>query len=328
MKNNEKGAQVLRGFCMGCADVIPGVSGGTLALILGIYERLINSIRLLDAQFIALLFRKAFWVAAVKGLFTDATTGEDELDRRVDAVHFLAFLVLGILLAVVAAAKVITWARHTHPVPTRAFFFGLVLFSVQVPFRRIRRRGVGSLASVLLAAVGTWVVLGLGEVPTNPALWYLFICGAIAISAMILPGISGAFFLLMLGVYDPVLENVHLFVYDQQLAAALPLVVLTAGILVGIILFSRVLHWLLEHKHDATMGALVGLMLGSLRVLWPFKQSGMEGIRDEFLENRLPVSDGALDPALWPALGAFVAAVLIVLVLDRIGRRRSKPRDA
>ncbi|MFH1529554.1 MAG: DUF368 domain-containing protein [Pseudomonadota bacterium] len=322
MKNKEKGAQVLRGFCMGCADVIPGVSGGTMALILGIYEQLIDSIRLMDLRLLALLFRKDFWVALVKGLVTDATTGDEELDHRVQALHFLAFLVFGILLAVAAAAKLVTWARYTHPMPTRAFFFGLVLVSVKVPVRHIKRRGFGVAASVTVAGVLTWLILGLGSVPANPAPWYLFFCGAIAICAMILPGISGAFFLLMLGAYDPVMENVHALVYSQQLSAALPLGVLIAGIVVGILLFSRVLHWLLAHHHDVTMGALVGLMLGSLRVLWPFKIPGAEGIRDEFLENRLPVPGGAVDPEVWAAMVAFVAAVAIVLFLDLLGRQR------
>ncbi len=322
MKNKDKGAQVLRGFCMGCADVIPGVSGGTMALILGIYERLIDSIRLMDMRLLALLFRKDFWVAIFKGLVGDATTGDEELDRRVEAAHFLAFLVFGILLAVVAAAKLIGWARDTHPTPTRAFFFGLVLISVQVPFRHMKRKSAGAFAAAGIAAVATYVVLGLGQAPDNPALWYLFLCGAIAISAMILPGISGAFFLLMLGVYGPVLKAVEQLVYEQQLSASVPLMVLVGGIIVGIVLFSRVLHWLLAHHHDVTMGALVGLMLGSLRVLWPFKIEVAEVHRTEFLDNRLPLIDGALDPLLWPALGTFVAGVLVVLLLDWFGRRR------
>ena len=322
MKNKEKGVQLLRGFCMGCADVIPGVSGGTMALILGIYERLIDSIRIMDAKLIRFLFRKDFWVALVKGLYTDGTTGEEELDRRVAAAHFLAFLVLGILIAVVAAAKLIGWARDTHPTPTRAFFFGLVLVSVQVPFRHMKRRSAGALFAALAAAIATYVVLGLGQAPDNPALWYLFLCGAIAISAMILPGISGAFFLLMLGVYGPVLKSVELLVYEQQLTAAIPLMVLVSGILVGIVLFSRVLHWLLAHHHDVTMGALVGLMVGSLRVLWPFKVAAAEVHRTEFMDNRLPLVDGGVDPMLWPALGTFVAGVLVVMFLDWIGRRR------
>jgi putative membrane protein len=328
MTNTNKGAQVLRGFCMGCADVIPGVSGGTMALILGIYEQLIDSIRLMDMRLVALLFRKDFWVALFRGLVTDATTGDEELDRRVRAAHFLAFLVLGILIAVGAAAKLIGWARDTHPTPTRAFFFGLVLISVQVPFRHMKRRSAGALIAAAIAAVATYLVLGLGQAPDNPSLWYLFLCGAIAISAMILPGISGAFFLLMLGVYGPVLKSVELLVYEQQLSAALPLIVLVAGIVVGIGAFSRVLHWLLAHHHDVTMGALVGLMIGSLRVLWPFKVAAADVHRTEFLDNRLPLTDGGLDPALWPALGTFVAGVLVVLLLDWIGRRRDADQGA
>ena len=322
MKNKEKGAQVLRGFCMGCADVIPGVSGGTMALILGIYERLIESIRLMDAGVLRLLFRKDFWLALFKGLYTDATTGDEELDRRVKAAHFLAFLVFGILLAIVAAARAIKWSMHTHPIPTSGFFFGLVLISIRVPFKHMRKVDAFPLGMAALFAVMTYTVVGLQLVQStsDPAYWYLFICGAIAISAMILPGISGAFFLLLLGVYEPVLAAVDRLVHEQHLASAIPLIVLICGIVVGVVVFSRVLHWFLSNHHDATMGALVGLMLGSLRVLWPFKEA-MAPEAHGVPSNRLPMIDGVVDPNLWPALGTFAAGIVIVLVLERLGER-------
>ncbi|MBM4372408.1 MAG: DUF368 domain-containing protein [Deltaproteobacteria bacterium] len=321
MKSKEKGAQVLRGFCMGCADVIPGVSGGTVALVLGIYARLVGSIRTLDAAFLRFLLRGRFWAAMVKGLFTEVSTGDAEMDRRAEAVHFIGFLVLGILLAIVAGAGVITWARVHHPVPTRAFFFGLVLLSVPVPWRLLKKRTPWSYVAALVSGVLTWIVLGLGEVPANPALWYIFVCGAIAICAMILPGISGAFFLLMLGAYDPVLEAVHRLAYSLDFSAVPIIASLVAGILVGITGFARVLHWLLTKHHDVTMACLVGLMLGSLRVIWPFKHPGPEGVRDEFLSNRLPWLDGGVDPQLWAALATFVVAATIVIGLDRVGQR-------
>ncbi len=323
MKNKEKGAQVLRGFCMGCADVIPGVSGGTMALILGIYERLIHSIRLMDVRLFGLLFRKDFWVALIKGLYTEAATGDEELVRRVKAAHFLAFLVLGILLAVVAAARAIKYSMHTHPVPTNAFFFGLVLISIRVPFKHMRRVDAWPLGAAAVFAVMTYIVVGLELIQgtSDPAYWYLFVCGAIAISAMILPGISGAFFLLLLGVYQPVLSAVDRLVHEQHLASAIPLLVLICGIVVGVIVFSRVLHWFLSNHHDATMGALVGLMLGSLRVLWPFKEA-MDPRAHGAPSNRLPVVDGGLDPNLWPALGTLAAGIIIVLILERLGDKQ------
>jgi len=328
MKNKEKGAQVLRGFCMGCADVIPGVSGGTMALILGIYETLIDSIRLMDMRLIALLFRKDFWVALLKGLYTNADTGDEALDRRVKAAHFLAFLVFGILLAVVAAARAIKWSMHTHPVPTSAFFFGLVLISIRVPFKHMRRIDAWPLSTAAVFSVLTYIIVGLELVqPTaDPAYWYLFICGAIAISAMILPGISGAFFLLLLGVYQPVLTAVDRLVHEQHLGSAIPLLVLICGIVVGVVVFSRVLHWFLSNHHDATMGALVGLMLGSLRVLWPFKEA-LEPNAHRALSNRLPVVDGGLDPNLWPALGTFAVGIAIVLILERLGDRQQAAKS-
>ena len=305
---------------MGCADVIPGVSGGTIALILGIYGRLVGSIKLLDVVFVKALFTKEFWGLLFKGLFGKQPEGDRPVDQRVRAVLFIGFLVLGILVAIVAAAKIVTYARDQFPEPTRGFFLGLVLASLKVPYRHMKRRGAMQFVVMALFAVGTFLLLGLGTLEQNdPALWYVFLSGAVAISAMILPGISGAFILLMLGMYDPVMLAVKGVVYDQNMGGIALILTLVAGILVGIILFSRLLHYLLNHHHDTTMGALVGLMIGSLRVLWPWKEGTLgEHGRVESLANALPQS---FTTAEITTIAVFIVGFAIVFLLDIVGRK-------
>lgn len=319
VKNREKLMQIGRGFCMGCADVIPGVSGGTLALILGIYARLIESIKLMDLVALRAVFTGQFWNRLWGSLLKEAPPSDDPIDQRVDAVVFVGFLVTGILAAIVAAAGIITYCRTNYPEQTRGFFLGLVLASLQVPFRHIKHKGVPQFAIFAVFAVGLYLLLGMGGVSPTPALWYVFIAGSIAICAMILPGISGAFILLMLGMYDYIMEQVKLLVYQQQFEAAVPIIVLCLGIAVGIITFSRVLNYLLNRHHDMTMAALLGLMAGSLRVLWPFKEAPLgEAVRVEFLANRLP--DGG-ESALVGSIVTFVVGVAVVMCLDLVGRK-------
>lgn len=325
MTGKEKLQQIGRGFCMGCADIIPGVSGGTVALTLGIYERLVGSIKLMDAVLVRGVFTAHFWKLLWQGLWGNLPAlpsdenQEDPVARRVEAALFIGFLVLGILTAIAAAAKVITMARDGYPEVTRGFFFGLVAASVKVPLGYMKRHTVKDYVALVLFTVGTWLLLGLGQVDVKElSLLYVFFGGAVAICAMILPGISGAFILLMLGIYDPVLRAVKEFVYDQQVAGLPMLFVLVAGIIVGIVSFSRLLHYLLKHHHDITMGALVGLMLGSLRVLWPWQNVlGVDGPKPGAVENVLPA---AMDGTLVATVGFFLLGVAIVVVLEQIGK--------
>jgi len=304
---------------MGCADIIPGVSGGTVALILGIYERLIESIRLMDVALVKAVFTGRFWGLYFKGLLGSSAAGEDDVERRVEAALFLTFLVVGILAAIVAAAGIIKHCMAVYPEQTRGLFMGLVLASMLVPFRRMEKRGAAQWVAFLVFAVGLYLLLGLGRADVEPALWYVFVCGAIAICAMILPGISGAFILLMLGLYFHVLDQVHALTRDRDFSAVLPLVVLVLGIVVGIVAFSRLLNYLLKNHHDVTMASLVGLLAGSLRVLWPFKEgAAAEGGRVEFMANKLPE---LAHPGLWGTVGTFIVGIALVVGLDFIGRK-------
>jgi putative membrane protein len=239
----------VRGYFMGAADVVPGVSGGTVALVFGIYRRLVHNIRT-GARVLASVVRL-------------------DLRRAVAAVRevewsFLIPLLLGILTAVLSLARLIETLLETRPVEIAAVFFGLVAASIVVAWRLVRERTPRRMALLAAVAVSAWFLLGLrsGAV-ADPALWAVFGAGAVAICAMILPGISGSFILLMIGMYEAVLAAVN----DRDV---LTVAVFLTGAVVGLASFSALLDHLLSTRHDTVMAALVGLMAGSLRVLWPW----------------------------------------------------------
>jgi putative membrane protein len=239
---------------MGSADVVPGVSGGTVALVLGIYPRLIDNVR----RGASVLGR------GVQGNLRGARHAFASVEW-----WFLIPLLAGIGAAILTLAHSIEQALEDHPVPIAGLFFGLVVGSVVVT-ARLLRRDLTRLAVLAAAAIVTFLVLGLRSgTADDPALWFVFLAGSIAICAMILPGISGSFLLLMLGMYDFVLGAVN----ERDL---LVLGVFAVGAVVGLAGFSSGLHWALASHPDTVLAALVGLMVGSLRVLWPWPD-GTEG---------------------------------------------------
>jgi len=242
-----------KGFCMGAADVVPGVSGGTMAFILGIYEDLLEAIRSFDLNFVRLLLRFRF----------------REAFRRT-AWRFLVALLAGIFLAIFSLAKLLSWLLHNQPVLIWSFFFGLILASVYTVGRHLQKWSAGLIPWIILGALGTYLLVGLMPVSAPHTPLFLFASGAVAICAMILPGISGAFVLVLLGQYAYVLEAVTKRDF-------LTLFLVAAGAGVGILSFARCLNWLLKKYHDPTMALLTGLMLGALRKVWPWKQT-VEGI--------------------------------------------------
>jgi putative membrane protein len=234
---------------MGSADVVPGVSGGTVALVLGIYERLVGAIHTAARALGSML----------RGRFADARTRFGEVDWR-----FIVPLLVGIALAVVTLAALISRLLDTQPINTAAAFFGLVLGSIVVAWRLVHTWTVGRLAVGVGVAIAAFLVLGLrGDPIVEPALPIYLFAGAIAIIAMILPGISGSFILLMLGMYQNVIDAVT----DRDLTVV---AVFGFGAVIGLASFSALLDRLLRNHHDTMMAALIGLMLGSLRVLWPW----------------------------------------------------------
>ena len=238
------------GFLMGSADVVPGVSGGTMALVLGIYERLVANIRLVSS--------------AIGSLLKGDTT---RLRQHLVSVEwgFLLTLLFGIASAVLALAHFIEVQLEERPVILAAAFFGLVLGSVLVASGLFKGRKPGH--GVIVGIVGLLLFLALGAgsdvLVSDPSLIVYFGAGALAICAMILPGISGSLILVLVGMYDTVLGAVN----DRDVVSVL---VFVLGAATGLALFSQVLDWALRKAHDVVLAGLIGLMAGSLRILWPW----------------------------------------------------------
>ena len=291
----------LKGFCMGAADIVPGVSGGTMALVLGIYPELIASIRSFDLTFLkqlaAFRFKEAF----------------DRVSWR-----FVLFLAIGILTAVFSLARIIGWFLAEHPVLIWSFFFGLVLASALTVSRHLERWRPSMTFMMLCGIAGAYWIVGLIPAVTPDAAWFLFLSGAIAICAMILPGISGSFILVLLGKYHYVLQAVN-----QRDVVVLAIV--AAGALAGLVCFVRLLHWLLNNFKDLTIAVLTGFMIGSLRRVWPWKmfensldsQGNPVGV---FSVNILPSGTGdTLQAVALMGVGFF-----LVIVLDALSARKEK----
>jgi putative membrane protein len=289
-----------KGFAMGSADIIPGVSGGTMALILGIYERLLQAIRSFDAAWVRDL---------LSGRLAQALARND--------LGFLIPLGLGIVGALLFFTRVVPLPRliETHPELVYGLFFGLILASVWALLREAPSFGWREAAWVLLGAIAGFAVVNLVPVETPTALWFIFFCGFVAISAMLLPGISGSFILLILGKYAYIVDALGRF--DLVIIG-----VFVAGMACGVLAFSRAITWLLARFHDNTMMTIIGILLGSLWVIWPFQERTYVAVRGE---DRLvasnPVWPDTLDAEALAALGLLVIGVMIVLALHRLGKR-------
>ncbi len=284
----------LKGFCMGAADIVPGVSGGTIALVFGIYDRLLNNVRL-GAKALGSL------VKADIGGFR-SRLGEVEWS-------FLLPLAVGLLAAIAALSGLIEGLLHDHPESMAGLFFGLVAGSIVVAWQLLHRRDNAKLAMMLVVGVATFALLGFQSAPSaSPPLWAFFGAGSIAICAMILPGISGSFILLMMGMYAAVLGSVH----DR---AFTNLIVFGLGAIVGLAVFSTALGWLLDNYRDELLAVLIGLMIGSFRVLWPWPH-GVGIISEEANESIKGTSLGLPEDGqlLIPLALAIVAFVVVVAV--------------
>lgn len=284
---------------MGSADVVPGVSGGTMAFILGIYEELLLSIRAGA--------RAPFWRALLK---LDFMTALDAVNAR-----FLAALLVGIVAAVLTLASALEWLLVNRPVMIWSFFFGLVVASIVAVSRRIGHWAPALYLALPVGAVGAYFLVGAVPLQTPESAWFLFLSGMLAICAMILPGISGSFILVLLGKYQFVLAAVNQRDFVN-------LAVIGVGAVFGIVTFAQLLAWLFKRHHDLTVALLIGLMAGSLRKIWPWKET-VASIVDRHGEI-LPTVQRNFLPAAWSgevllAIGLALVAFVIVLALDRLG---------
>jgi len=296
-----------RGLGMGAADVVPGVSGGTMALILGIYDRFITALSNLNLE----LLKASF------GVFNKNKRPRLYAAIRESDLMFLVFLGLGIVTAIASFAKVIPWLLDNYPAHMNGFFFGMILASTIVPFRMMTKRGVTQFICFALSTGFAFWFSNLPMLAVDASLPFLFICGAIAICAMMLPGVSGSFLLLILGQYKYVLSGLR----DLNLPVIL---VFSGGCGFGLLAFSRVLSWLLKRFHSSTLAALCGLMLGSLQKLWPFKDVSTKVVVGKKIvsagANVFPWSDAHASPVVFP-IALLVFGMILVLALEKIGKR-------
>jgi putative membrane protein len=287
---------LFKGSLIGIANIIPGVSGGTFALVLGIYERLLKSIGSVSTKTIVL-----FWkFISSPGNKETQKIFSNEL-KRIDAL-WLALIAMGAVLAIAASSRLIAFMLDHHLAISLSFFIGLIVPSIWVPLAMLKRRSWPELISCLL---GTGLLIALTFLPPDSTgsnswgLFGLFLAGAVAVSAMILPGVSGSFMLMIMGEYKTVLDAINHFRFLELLMVGL-------GVVVGVVGFVRLLNLLLKRYQSLTLAFLMGLILGSLWVLWPFKEMGaarkiVTGI------NMLPPSFGP--EVLWSVVALVVGLI-------------------
>lgn len=284
----------LKGIGMGAADVVPGVSGGTIAFIVGIYDELIDSIKSINGNSLKLFFTgkwKAFW-KAVNG-------------------NFLFFLLAGIAVSILSLAKLITWLLVAHPILVWAFFFGLVLASTWFVGKDIKEWNWKTILGFILGGVIAFYITIATPAETSENLLFIFVCGAIAICAMILPGISGSFILVLLGKYFFIMEAIKTF--DIKIIAIFGL-----GAVIGITTFSRVLSFALKHFRNITLAVLTGFMLGSLNKVWPWKE-----LADN--SHGIPIEvNVAPNQSIIEAVVLMVVGFFLVVFLEKLSDKAEK----
>ncbi|MBN2729086.1 MAG: DUF368 domain-containing protein [Bacteroidales bacterium] len=240
----------LKGAGIGAANVIPGVSGGTIALLTGIFERLINALKSMNLKALKLLFTGKF----------------KEFAKHID-LAFLITVFLGVGISIISLAYLLKYLFAYYPIFVWAFFFGLILASVYYVGKSVKKKNFASIFSFVVGAAIAASIAFVKPATENDAIWYLIICGAIAVCSMILPGLSGSFILILLGNYRLVMIDA---VTEMNLHILLPIVI---GAVVGLLAFSHVLAWLFKKFKDQTLSLLTGFILGSLAILWPWKHS-------------------------------------------------------
>jgi putative membrane protein len=300
---------ILKGMGMGAADVVPGVSGGTIAFITGIYEELVFSIKSINLQAIKLFF---------SGKFT-------EFWKHVNGTFLLSVL-MGIGISVFSLAKLLEYLLNQFPILVWSFFFGLIIASAIYVARTIKKWNAGTVIAGIAGIIIAYFITVISPAEANTTWWFIFLSGSIAICAMILPGISGSFILVLLGMYKFILSAVG----NLELAIILTFL---AGAVVGIIAFSNILSWFLKYFHNLTIAVLSGFMVGSLNKVWPWKEV-TETFIDRHGETRPLVEQNVL-PGTYEQvtgseawlLGAIVMAVAgfaIIFVIEGLTKPKKE----
>jgi putative membrane protein len=295
----------LRGLLMGAADIVPGVSGGTVAFITGIYDQLLDSIRAVDLEFLARLYR------------FDIAGAWHQINGR-----FLLALLLGIATSIFSLAQLVSWVLEHHPVPLWAFFFGLILASALVLLGEVHRWSLAKVVCLLCAGAVALSIALSPVISVEMGVAGIFLAGFLAVCAMILPGISGSFILVLLGMYSTTLVALK----SLDLVFILVFIV---GAGCGLLCFSRLLHWLLHRFHQGTMAVLTGFLFGSLTVVWPWKRvlEWVEGSDGQLKPaQQFPVSPldyqiyTGQEPQLWFCLSLMIAGFAIVWLIHAYWR--------
>lgn len=322
----------LKGVAMGAADAVPGVSGGTIAFISGIYEELISSISNINLALFKTLKQdglKAFWAQA---------NG-----------NFILALLTGIIISFASFMRLAKYLIEQHPVLIWSFFFGLIVVSIYFVGKQITKWNVGTIVTLILGAALAFYITSLPSLAVNNNPWFLFFAGAIAICAMILPGISGSFILIILGAYKALSNAVHDWDFKK-------IAIFAVGAVVGLLSFSRLLKWLFKNYHNTTLALLTGFILGSLNKMWPWKKTTsvmndetgtivpFESISDlgtlsvfqkninNFESYKTVLEDSispnlyseinGINPQLLLSIGLMIAGFLTIFILEKVGSKK------
>ena len=308
-----------KGIAMGAADVVPGVSGGTIAFISGIYEELIESIDKISLD-VFKVFKKEGFKTAWKSI-----NG-----------NFLLALFSGIAISILSLAKLIKWLLHNEPVLLWSFFFGLVLASILYIAKQINGWSVKLIVAIIITSILSYYITLAEPFASPDSPFYLLFCGFIAIIAMILPGVSGAFILLILGAYQTAIDTINNLVEGLTTGnmslfkeAFINFILLAVGAIIGIKVFSKALNWMFKHHKNLTLAILTGFMIGSLNKIWPWKEIlktriNSKGEEVTLLDKSILPSSYDGDNQIVMALLFIVIGFAAILILESLGKQKNK----
>ena len=296
----------LKGMAMGAADVVPGVSGGTIAFISGIYEELIDTLNNINFSLLKQLKQEG-----LKSTWKKANG------------NFMLALLSGVFVSILSLAKGVEWVLEHHPILLWSFFFGLVLASIIYVGKQIKTtaKDYKLFLAMAIGAIIAYLITTINPSETSDSHLFIFFAGALAICAMILPGISGAFILVIIGAYAPVLEAIN----SRNLKMIL---IFGTGAVVGLLSFSKLLKWLFEKYHRLTLAVITGFMIGSLNKIWPWKialtfRTNSKGVQVPLNEESISPFNFDGDPQLLQAIGLMVFGIVCILVLEKISLKKN-----